>query len=71
MSSGSPAWLMGRRVNTTGRGWRRELRRLMTCHPAPFPDFISLILSLIDACQECMLWERLSKTCLEIKIHLC
>lgn len=71
MSSVSPAWLRGRRMNTTGRGWRRDARGLMTCHPVPFPDLISLILSLMGACQECGLWERLSKTRLEIKIHLC
>lgn len=53
-------------MNTAGRGWRREVRG----PPVPFPDFISLILSFIGACQECGLWERLSKTHLEIKNSL-
>lgn len=58
-------------MNQTGRGWGKEVKELITCHPVPFPAFISLILSLMGACQECGLWERLSKTCLEIKMHLC
>lgn len=48
----SPAWLRGRRMNATGRGWGREVRALMASYPVPFPDFISPILSLIGACQE-------------------
>lgn len=31
----------------TGRAWGSEGRGLITCHPVPFPAFISLILSLM------------------------
>lgn len=44
---------------TEAAEWGKEARGLIACLPVPFPAFISLILSLMGACQECGLWEGL------------